>query len=160
MAVKSIYKLNDQRITSDSIVHKSNGTYTNLEKYLLALDSASKYKPGETFVNDDALILNGYVTSGSTAIRLSFPTSKRLDDISNISCQSFKGEMRGIKGYLNSQSGDVEYVNKSGYTLNLYKSNNSCIYVALDKNSAFTNVDNNTPVAFVIYPGNLKITFS
>ena len=34
MATKSIYKLNDQRITSDSIVHKSNSTYTNLKSVL------------------------------------------------------------------------------------------------------------------------------
>ena len=35
MATKSIYKLEDERITSDSIVHKTGeNTYENLEKYL------------------------------------------------------------------------------------------------------------------------------
>lgn len=118
------------------------------------------YEPGDTFVNTETIILYGYVTSGSTAVRLYFPMPKRLDNITSIIVQSFKGEMRGGKGYLNSQSGDVEYVGKSGYALNLYKSNGINIYAALDKSSAYTNVDNNTPVIFVIYPGNLKLTFN
>lgn len=163
MANKNIYKLTSERITSDSIVHEDNNNYVNLKTYLEARKKETQqnyYQINDTFTNAEAIILYGYVTSGTTAVRLSFPVPKKLDNITSIIVQSFKGELRGGKGYLNNQSGDVEYVNKSGYTLNLYKSNGCNIYVTLDKNSAFTNVDNNTPVMFTIYPRNLKLKFS
>lgn len=118
------------------------------------------YQPGETFECDFDTVMNGYVTSGTKSVKLSFPAPKRLDNINSITCQSFKCEARGIKGYLNSQAGDVEYVNKSGYTVKCKKTNNNIIGITIDKSTAWTNVENNTPVAFVAYVGNLKLTFN
>lgn len=118
------------------------------------------YQPGDTFECDYDVILSGYVTSGTTGVRVSFPSPKRLDNISSITCQSFKCEARGLKGYLNSESGSIEFVGRSGYTISINKSNNNVINFLIVKSSAWTNVDNNTPVVFVAYKGYLKLTFN
>ena len=44
--------------------------------------------------------------------------------------------------------------------LNAKKTNNNIIGITIEKSTAWTNVDNNTPVAFVAYAGNLKLTFN
>lgn len=118
------------------------------------------YEPGETFECDYDVILNGYITSGATGVRVAFPSPKRLDNIKSITCQSFKCEARGLKGYLNGEAGSIEYVGRSGYTITINKSNNNVINFLIIKSSAWSNVDNNTPVVFVAYKGYLKLTFN
>lgn len=118
------------------------------------------YEPGETFECDYDTILNGYVTSGTKNVRLAFPVPKRLDNINSITIESLNAEARCGKGYLNSQSGNVEYVGKSGYTIGAHKSNNNVVNILIIKDSAWTNVDNNTPVVFVAGAGGIKLTFN
>lgn len=118
------------------------------------------YQPGDTFECDYDVIMSGYITSGATGVRVSFPSPKRLDNINSITCQSFKCEARGIKGYLNGEAGSIEFAGRSGYTISINKSNNNVINFLIIKSSAWTNVDNNTPVVFVAYKGYLKLTFN
>lgn len=118
------------------------------------------YEPGETFECDYDTILNGYVTSGTKNVRLAFPVPKRLDNINSITIESLNAEARCGKGYLNNQSGNVEYVGKSGYTIGAHKSNNNVVNILIIKDSAWTNVDNNTPVVFVAGTGGIKLTFN
>ena len=118
------------------------------------------FQPGDKFECDGEVILSGFITSGTTGVRLSFPSPKRLDNITSITCQSFYGEARGVKGYLNNQAGSIEYVGRSGYTISINKSNNNIINILIDKSSAWTNVDNNTPVVFIVASGSLKLTFN
>lgn len=118
------------------------------------------YEPGDTFECDYDVIMSGYITSGATGVRVSFPSPKRLDNIKSITCQSFKCEARGLKGYLNGEAGSIEFVGRSGYTITINKSNNNVIVFLIIKSSAWTNVDNNTPVVFVAYKGDLKLTFN
>ena len=118
------------------------------------------FQPGDTFKCDNEVILSGFITSGTTSVTLSFPSPKRLDNITSITCQSLKCEARGVKGYLNSAAGTIEYVGRSGYTISINKSNNNVINILIDKSSAWTNVDNNTPVVFIVASGSLKLTFN
>lgn len=118
------------------------------------------YEPGETFECDYDTILNGYVTSSTKNVRLAFPVPKRLDNINSITIESLNAEARCGKGYLNNQSGNVEYVGKSGYTIGAHKSNNNVVNILIIKDSAWTNVDNNTPVVFVADAGGIKLTFN
>lgn len=118
------------------------------------------FQPGDKFECDNEVILSGFITSGTTGVRLSFPSPKRLDNITSITCQSLKCEARGVKGYLNSQAGTIEYVGRSGYTVSINKSNNNIINILIVKSSAWTNVDNNTPVVFISASGSLKLTFN
>ena len=123
-------------------------------------NSGLYFQPGDTFECDYDVILSGYVTSGATSVRVAFPSPKRLDNITSITCQSFKCEARGLKGYLNSESGSIEYVGRSGYTISINKSNNNVINFLISKSSAWTNVDNNTPVVFVAGADSIKLTFN
>ena len=118
------------------------------------------YEPGDTFESDYDTILNGYVTSGTKNVRLAFPVPKRLDNINSITIESLNAEARCNKGYLNGQSGTVEYVGNSGYTIGVHKSNNNVVNILIIKNSVWTNVDNNTPVVFVVGAGGIKLTFN
>ena len=61
---------------------------------------------------------------------------------------------------MNGQSGTIEYVGRSGYTISVNKSNNNVINISINKSSAWTNVDNNTPVVFIAASGSLKLTFN
>lgn len=133
-------------------------TELNSKGYLTSGDLY--FQPGDTFECDNEIILSGFITSGATSVSVSFPSPKRLDNITSITCQSFKGEARGIKGYLNGEAGSIEYVGRSGYTTIIKKSNNNIIIVKITKSSAWTNVDNNTPVVFIIGIGSLKLTFN
>ena len=133
-------------------------TELNSKGYLTSGDLY--FQPGDTFECDNEVVLSGFITSGTTSVRLSFPSPKRLDNITSITCQSFKCEARGIKGYLNSQSGTIEYVGRSGYTVSINKSNNNSSNIFIVKSSAWTNVDNNTPVVFIAASGSLKLTFN
>lgn len=141
-----------------------NGTVNSEASTLQVYDDDGNdilfYQPGDTFECDYDVILNGYITSGATGVRVAFPLSKRLDNITSITCQSFKCEARGIKGYLNGEAGSIEYVGRSGYTIRINKSNNNVINFLIIKSSAWTNVDNNTPVVFVAGAGDIKLTFN
>lgn len=141
-----------------------NGTVNSEASTLQVYDDDGNdilfYQPGDTFECDYDVILNGYITSGATGVRVDFPSPKRLDNIKSITCQSFKCEARGLKGYLNGEAGSIEFVGRSGYTITINKSNNNVINFLIIKSSAWTNVDNNTPVVFVAYKGYLKLTFN
>lgn len=145
-----------QNITYKVIKSSDN----SVSEYSLVNNNELYFQKGDTFECDYDVILSGYVTSGATSVRVAFPSPKRLDKINSITCQSFKCEARGLKGYLNSEAGSIEYVGRSGYTISINKSNNNVINFLISKSSAWTNVDNNTPVVFVAGAGGIKLTFN
>lgn len=102
-------------------------------------------------------VLLGFITSGTTSLFLTIITPKRLDNISSISVNNLQVEARGISGYLNSQSGFIEYVGLSGYTITADKVSPNAITLRITKSSAFTNVTNNTPIEL---NGYFKLTLS
>ena len=114
------------------------------------------YKDGDTFTFD-TLVVNGLITGGATNVQMSIPLPKRLTNISDATITNFTCRLRGIQGYLNSQSSAVNYATTSGYTITPTLRDN-VITVSLVKSSAFTNATNNTPVA--IYFDNIAITFN
>lgn len=100
---------------------------------------------------------NGYISSRTSAVYVTLVTPKRLDNINSITIDSINVEARGISGYLNSQNGYIEYVGASGYTLNAWISSLNTITIKIIKSSAFTNVNNNTPI---VLTGYFKFTLS
>lgn len=141
------------------------GTYLTIQECTPVItsgnvDEALFYKSGDAFVCDYDTIMNGYITSGTKNVRVSVPVPKRLDNISSITVQSLNVEARCNKGYLNNQSGNVEYVGKSGYIVEANKSNNNVVNILISKSSAWSNVDNNTLISLVAYVGNLKLIFN
>lgn len=145
----------------NAITNKDDNTFYNItDDYDDRFNRDLYFQPGDKFECDNEVILSGFITSGTTSVSVSFPSPKRLDNITSITCQSFKGEARGIKGYLNGEAGSIEYVGRNGYRVSIIKSNNNIIIVKITKSSAWTNVDNNTPVVFIIGTGSLKLTFN
>ena len=145
----------------NAITNKDDNTFYNItDDYEDRFNRDLYFQPGDKFECENEVILSGFITSGTTSVSVSFPSPKRLDNITSITCQSFKGEARGIKGYLNGEAGSIEYVGRSGYRVSIIKSNNNIIIVKITKSSAWTNVDNNTPVVFIIGTGSLKLTFN
>lgn len=162
MAIKSIYKLMNERITSDSIVHKlEDNTYKNLKDILNNINNEIYYKPGDTYENDFYLPVSGHITNASKNVVATLVLPKRLDNIKSITCNKLVCEARGIKGYLNNQAGYVNYIGKSGYTVSCRKNSNCSIEIRIAKSTAFTNVDNNTPITLALgeEKGDITLTF-
>ena len=101
------------------------------------------HKPGDS-ITLDSYTASGFVTGGTLSVYLNIETPKMLDNITSFSFTSLTGGLRGIKGYLDGTSDSTNL--KSTYTLSASKTGSKSIRIQIKKNSAFTNVDNNTPV--------------
>ena len=123
-----------------------NQLQTNVENALEDL----YYKSGDVFKFTNRVPLVALVTSGTTRLYISIPVEKSLANINSIVCNSFQAEIRGLTGYLNSESGFIEYVNREGYTITCEKGTDNIIRVLLDKSTAWTNTSNNTPVIVML----------
>lgn len=115
------------------------------------IDGAMFYKPGDTIGlgNNNVpglYVATGYISGGTQSVYVTLVTPKRLDNITSITINSINVEARGTSGYLNSQADFVEYVGKSGYTITAWISSLNTISIKIKKSSAFTNVNNNTPI--------------
>ena len=100
---------------------------------------------------------NGIITNEGKRVCVTIPVSKRLDVVSTITVSSAYVEARGIKGYLNSESGLHEFVGRSGYTVTAGKTSQQSIELIIDKTSAWGNITNNTPVCLT---GQFNIIFN
>lgn len=130
--------------------------YDYLDELVEKIMADSYYKSGDTYSIQYGTI-NGMITAGTTDVVLSLFLPKKLNNISSITIDILKMEARGIKGYLNSNAGTYDFKNHHDYTVRAIKRAENFISIDIIKSSAFTNVDNNTPVAFT---GELKLTFN
>lgn len=104
--------------------------------------------------NGTHYITAGYITGSTQTVGFTIITPKRLDNITTITFDNLELALRGISGYLNSQSGTVNYKSASGYTYTAIITGKNTITINLQKSSAFTNVTNNTPV---VVSGHIKL---
>lgn len=114
------------------------------------------YKPNDTITlggtnSAELYVVNGYVTNAGRTLFFTLNLPKKLTSITTITPTSIKVEARGTSGYLNSISGFNEYVGASGYTVEAHKLNNNDMMFRIDKSTAFSNLNNNTPVVLVGY---------
>lgn len=121
-------------------------------------DISMFYNLGDNLEYEAQIVLNGFVTSNTTRLIFTLFTNKSLKNINNIICTDFSATLRGNNGYLNNDSENKQYVNRSGYTINCYKSGENAIRIVLDKSSAYTNIDNNTLVS--AYLTSLQLTLN
>lgn len=115
------------------------------------IDGEMFYKPGDQIsiggnTASSLYVTAGYISGSTQSVFVTLVTPKRLDNITSITINSINVEARGTSGYLNSQAGYVEYVGKSGYTITAWVSSLNTITIKITKSSAFTNVNNNTPI--------------
>lgn len=123
------------------------------------LDDMMFYKVGDTltYYGGSYIVLPGLITSSSTGLRFSMTVPKNMSRISSVNVTAMTGTLRGPSGYLNSDSSNVNYATAAGYTVTAGKVTDNVIRINIDKDSAFTNVDNNVPV---VYYGGFTIKFS
>lgn len=92
----------------------------------------------------------GYISNSTTEIRFTLYPGKRMDAISTITLTSLQCVIRTTAGgYINgvtAANANVQYIGAAGYTVNAYKIHENCFTVRILKDTAFTNVTNNTPV--------------
>lgn len=156
MATKSIYKLNSERITSDSIVHKKVNDYINLKTYLDNLENdieeKLKYQKGDTYTIEDRsfVTVGGSLTAGKGQIRFGIFVPKKLTNISKITVNSAKITVRNTSG-----SYILDYVDVTN-NVSAKKSGDNAIY--LSYGSSNMSGTNNTPVSVEI--GALILTFN
>ncbi len=156
MATKSIYKLNSERITSDSIVHKKVNDYINLKTYLDNLENDMEeklnYQKGDTYTIKDRsyVTVGGSLTAGKGQIRFGIFVPKKLTNISKITVNSAKITVRNTSG-----SYILDYVDVTN-DVSASKSGDNAIY--LSYGSSNMSGTNNTPVSVEI--GALILTFN
>lgn len=114
------------------------------------------YGTGETYSASIETTICGYVSAGTTSIQLSVWLPKSLEQISSISVTALKGALRGISGYINGWA-DTDILTQSGITVSAVRTTPNCIRIGIKSSSAYTNVTNNTPVAF---SGTFTLSFS
>lgn len=156
MATKLIYKLNSERITSDSIVHKKVNDYINLKTYLDNLENDMEeklnYQKGDTYTIKDRsyVTVGGSLTAGKGQIRFGIFVPKKLTNISKITVNSAKITVRNTSG-----SYILDYVDVTN-NVSASKSGDNAIY--LSYGSSNMSGTNNTPVSVEI--GALILTFN
>lgn len=114
------------------------------------------YAVNDTFTNG-YIIENGYVSTSTTEVWLTVSTPLSMENISTVTVTSLNGVMRGINGYLNNVASNTNFATASGYTVTATKQSNHEARVVIKKSSAYTNVDNNTPVS---YAGAITLKFT
>ena len=153
---------NVDSVDEDKMNHIEDGIYQNsadielLQNKDRNLENEIFYKSGDTY-SASYISLSGHVTTGTTGVAITLFLPKRLDNITSITINTLKMEARGIKGYLNSNAGSYDFLNDSNYTVNVTKRALNAVSILIKKSSAFTNVDNNTPVNFT---GEISLTFN
>lgn len=108
------------------------------------------YKPGDKLSIDGTgtggAPFTGYVTASTTTIRFMVPVDKSLANITTITCNDCTGGVRGISGYVDGSRDSTDWT--SGYTITCTKATDTIVQVEIKKSSAFSNVTNNTPIAY------------
>ena len=106
------------------------------------------YAVNDTFVATK-LTLNGLMTNDSKALVFNVVVPKFLENITTVTVMTMTGALRGVKGYLDSTSGDVDLTaNAFTITPSIPNANGNSVTLRFDKNVQFGNSTNNTPVAF------------
>lgn len=108
------------------------------------------YKPGDKLSIDGTgtggAPFTGYVTASTTVLRFMVPVGKSLANITTITCNDCTGGVRGVSGYVDGSRDNTDWT--SGYTITCTKATDHIVQVQVQKSSAFSNVTNNTPIAY------------
>lgn len=138
MPTDNLFKL----ATIDTVVSPSS---TNLVQNSAIADELY-YKAGDTVTLGPVYVSGGSITGGTAAVTAGIEFPKRLDKITTVSCTKCYTYLRGINGYINSDSSRRDFVGRSGYTVACEITGSNSIRLAINKSSAYTNATNNTPI--------------
>lgn len=138
---------------------------TFVDEYLRVWDTSNwsawvrfetgSYLPGDSYSSNSNLQLCGIVTASTKELDFTIALPKSLTNITGVSVTSMTGSLRGISGYLNSDSSNINLV--STYTVSAVLTGVNYVRIRAVSTTAFTNTINNTPAYFW---GNLTMIFS
>ena len=108
------------------------------------------YANGEVF-SASSYVSNGFVTENTTRLYIPINTPRDMRYVNNFTLTIFNVCARTLKGYIDGGSYQKRNFKASPYSIfQIRKIHPNCLGIIVQKSSAFTNVDNNTPVAFEI----------
>lgn len=116
------------------------------------------YSQNEEETYTSQAIFAGHVTSSTTQIVFSIPTTKNMKNISTIAITAGVIVVRGISGYLQDSLNNPIPLTGGTYTITVVKVSNGMIRVTVNKDSAWSNVTNNTPLS--VFASGLKLKFT
>ena len=98
---------------------------------------------------------SGFISSGTTIIIFNLALPKEVTKVSSVQVASGAyAEVRGVKGYIEGSNNTPLLF---GDNITLYQPN--IVQIGINKDSAFTNATNNTPIN-VRLKSNLKLRFT
>lgn len=127
-----------------------------LSELLDEIDGQLHYKSGDAIVNNTGFNVSGYLSGAKTTIEFSVPVEKSMKNISNITVNALKVNVRHVGGaYIYNQ---VDLTQETDITLTPRKAMNNMINFSVVKDGTF-DATNNIPVSVYFYAGQFKITF-
>lgn len=143
---------NNKKVTANDLNEIKSVVNNNADE-LENTNNEIFYKSGDTYSTTFTGI-NGFITNGASVIQLELTLPKRLDNITSVTITEFRAQARGTLGYLNNDINTKDFLSDTdNYTLTYVKRNENTIQIVITKSSAFTNVNNNTPVSLASYVG-------
>lgn len=154
-------KINGHALDND-IDLDANDVHARADDWLPKLEEiGGTWKAGDSFtIVTNEYDIYGFITSDATVLHLHINVGKPIS-ASGITVKSFTAVLRGVSGYLDSNSENVDLL-KSPYTIATSIASSrkqlGVIRINITKSSKFTNTINNTPI--IVVPINLTIEFT
>ena len=132
------------------------GTECNMDYSMF--DDNMYYKSGETVTVRAGKMCVGDITGGAKDLRFELVLNKKLTNISSVSFTSLNITIRGIAGYVVSDSSGVQIVNNSEYSIVRKEiTSENTILVDVQKTTAVSTT-NNTPITVYINACTMTLT--
>ena len=132
------------------------GTECNMDYSMF--DDNMYYKSGETVTVKNGKMCVGDITGGAKDLRFELTLDKKLTNITSVSFTSLNITIRGIAGYVVSDSSGVQIVNNSEYSIVRKEiTSENTILVDVQKTTAVSTT-NNTPITVYINACTMTLT--
>lgn len=120
------------------------------------------YKNGDTYENRNYYQLYGYATNGGKDLQFTVTFNKSLANITSVTVNKITIISRGVSGYVGANSYTDYAADTTNYTVSALISSDNAITITIRGNTAWSNVNNNTPICAVVQnvAGALKLTFN
>lgn len=123
-----------------------------------AINSATKYRNGDSYVTSAPMILSGYSGYANRNVYFTLQLPKSIENITAITVTRFTGAVRGINAYLNESTDSYDWLTGSNVTsVTATKVSNNAVRIQIVTSSGMSGAAVNTPVTF---NGNITLTFA
>ena len=138
--------------TSAIWVRTNTGTWGEWKR--IVTDDEIYYKPGDKYNSSTNVSHEGFITGGGKEIYVTVKPQKKLNNVSNVTVNTLKLNIRGISGYVGTSGADF----KSYVSSAIIPASKDAIVIVLTNSSGW-DATNNTPVV-VAGTSAIELTFS